>query len=192
MKKEDPLRNQPRSFGANENSLSRRGFLKRSGGATVAAVLAWNVSADRAEGNETDVPETGLEKKIKLRTWVAIIYPLKLSGDLPRKWTLNPNHPDIEYYLDGNGAPGSPGVTTPLNPEPDADTPRGPGPWLTYQNVNESFVWTNSPLKSGYPKLLTKSPTPMKIETPMQNQGHNFVRVGYQLTLIFEWAYGDE
>ncbi|MDQ8192641.1 twin-arginine translocation signal domain-containing protein [Roseibacillus persicicus] len=54
MKKENPLRNQPRSFGANENSLSRRGFLKRSGGATATVFLAWGMGSKDAKATENE------------------------------------------------------------------------------------------------------------------------------------------
>ena len=67
MKTDNPFRpNSISPFDREKNSLSRRGFLKRSGGATVAVAISWSLTtkAVRASnGSETDTSETTCPEK---------------------------------------------------------------------------------------------------------------------------------
>lgn len=56
MKKDNPLRNNPdHLFEDQASSLSRRGFLKRSGGATIATLAAWQLTAAKARAQSAPI-----------------------------------------------------------------------------------------------------------------------------------------
>lgn len=90
MKKDNPLRNNPSSpFGNEVSSLSRRGFLKRSGGATIATALSWGLANHKVGAEEEydhshpgeSCPQDLISKEVEISRTL-------IRDSKPRVWVL--------------------------------------------------------------------------------------------------------
>jgi hypothetical protein len=77
------------SGGAGASEITRRSFLKRTGGATVATLVAWNLASQEIRAAHAFTSDSSPKWKIRSRAVGSTVVPIKEGLGNPEDWTHN-------------------------------------------------------------------------------------------------------